>query len=583
MAERSHQVRIMDSVYENAQGVLIWLGLGDPGIDHIFNSLSSFHSNLNYLHWRASAYARKTQAQLAKILEVQAHEAEPFGWHVDSGKARIIRRNRKPQSFHTALLQKLDAQRFERHLMSRTWFHRMWTMQELLLGPTRTFHCGTRQLDGARLLEALRITGLMYNAMYISDDTVYSTLLPSPPDFRKIARFMLLERAWDNYMAWRKGYKKFDRVTHRMLNRPAYDQMQMNLELHDTLAHARVKGASEPRDKIFAMYGLLKRSGIGWSEPDYEVSVEEVYCDATIRRIRHDKSLDVLCQVTGLPSELYLPSWVPDWSDRLQPILPNPASCLASGGSRVDCHFAKDGLFKVYGRPVNRVKVLTTSVLFTANKSGTLSRLDTVMLAWMKKFLHLKDDHRKRSLGEIMSARRLVRFSRVLCFDRPPGRHGDAPAMQMQRIRDYVHLLGSMSGGGTASWFDSWTDLERHLAETPDAKYRSSDVEFGHQSPSRLNKERLRRVMELREQLAVSLAQKAYFEAFDGYLGIASSAIQVGDDIVLLAGLGMPLVVRPVAENLYRMISPAFVDGYMEGQAWQTEQAILHGQTFNFE
>jgi hypothetical protein len=71
----------------------------------------------------------------------------------------------------------------------------------------------------------------------------------------------------------------------------------------------------DPKDKTFALSGLLQELGVDFPAPDYGKSVEDVYREATISSIEQDKSLDILFQTASDHGRPGLQSWVPDWSD----------------------------------------------------------------------------------------------------------------------------------------------------------------------------------------------------------------------------------------------------------------------------
>lgn len=71
---------------------------------------------------------------------------------------------------------------------------------------------------------------------------------------------------------------------------------------------------SDPRDKIFAMLGLIYQNNIS---PDYRVSVESVYTGITAYMIQHCQTMDVLALAGTKGKEFNVPSWVPDWSQNL--------------------------------------------------------------------------------------------------------------------------------------------------------------------------------------------------------------------------------------------------------------------------
>ncbi|KAF3037252.1 hypothetical protein E8E12_007140 [Didymella heteroderae] len=81
------------------------------------------------------------------------------------------------------------------------------------------------------------------------------------------------------------------------------------------LLDARSLNASEPRDKIFALQGMLKTMGARFVAPDYTTPTEKVYTEATEAAIIHDRTLRILTGITGHRKIDKMPSWVPDYSD----------------------------------------------------------------------------------------------------------------------------------------------------------------------------------------------------------------------------------------------------------------------------
>lgn len=73
-------------------------------------------------------------------------------------------------------------------------------------------------------------------------------------------------------------------------------------------------GASDPRDKIFAVRGLLPKT-LDEVVVDYTRPVAAVFISAARRHIESHSNLDILYEATRNPSKLgELPSWALDWS-----------------------------------------------------------------------------------------------------------------------------------------------------------------------------------------------------------------------------------------------------------------------------
>ena len=74
----------------------------------------------------------------------------------------------------------------------------------------------------------------------------------------------------------------------------------------------RSRTATQPEDKAFATYGILRRLGICVPEPNYHRPVSAIYQDLQERILMHYPASINLLVYTGT-SSLAAPSWVPDW------------------------------------------------------------------------------------------------------------------------------------------------------------------------------------------------------------------------------------------------------------------------------
>jgi hypothetical protein len=63
------------------------------------------------------------------------------------------------------------------------------------------------------------------------------------------------------------------------------------------LAATREKAATEPKDKVFALFGVIKELGLDMPLPDYQKSQEQIYTEAAIACIDNNKCLDILFEV----------------------------------------------------------------------------------------------------------------------------------------------------------------------------------------------------------------------------------------------------------------------------------------------
>jgi hypothetical protein len=168
-------------------------------------------------------------------------------------------------------------------LFNRSWFERLWVIQELGVSQEAILLCGGIEISWA-----------------IIEDAAAFILRPNAATPASIRKFLPLMGA--------------HRVTHVALNSVS-DINKKNLL--SVLRHTQGAGCSDPRDKLYAVLGVVEDTQD--VEIDYSKPVEIVYRDWAVKRILRRKSLDVFIACAGSRQTARLPSWVPDlrhsWSN----------------------------------------------------------------------------------------------------------------------------------------------------------------------------------------------------------------------------------------------------------------------------
>ncbi|KAI0139128.1 HET-domain-containing protein [Hypoxylon sp. NC0597] len=159
-----------------------------------------------------------------------------------------------------------DAQRLGlEHLFERRYFFRIWVIQEIAMANGLTLYCGDKGVSWAAL-NAIRIP-----YRYI----------------RTVPWLLQYVQGGTSVMAQPEGL----------------------LELLDATSNC---AASDPRDNVFAVLGLLRDGIFEGLIPDYCLSTEQVYIGiASYLILRHNKT-EILSYPKGRSGSL--PTWVPDWS-----------------------------------------------------------------------------------------------------------------------------------------------------------------------------------------------------------------------------------------------------------------------------
>lgn len=153
--------------------------------------------------------------------------------------------------------------------LSRSWFHRVWMFQEVTLGRSAEVICGSYTVPWQQFIMAnFQDTG--------NNPFQYSGLCPT------------------------------------ILRLPTSGQQHISSFL-ERLADVRSCECDDPRDKVFALFGLFKGMSSSGLVADYSKQVETVYTEVAEYLITSRKSMDVLQAVEPSTTQSDLPSWAPDW------------------------------------------------------------------------------------------------------------------------------------------------------------------------------------------------------------------------------------------------------------------------------
>ncbi|SPO04617.1 related to heterokaryon incompatibility protein [Cephalotrichum gorgonifer] len=280
--ERDSQVLRMADIYQLAHRVVVWLGpeSGDSKL-----ALDT----LGHLGSQAVASKRSTL--------YSSPEANHSDWF----------RSRKTLPFDDRAWVAIH------NLVKRSWFDRLWVIQEIhLANPTAILQCGFDTVPWMQLRVAL---------ICLSN----KVQLPS----------------------------------RELFNRVRYQQsFARNLRpvgMPDLLLLSQINLCANPRDKIYGILGLAPKKIAARIRPQYSLPTAEVYKDAFLVIVDEMKSLTGLlsCNLAGRQTP-NLPSWVPDWS------VPDPPSTVnesfASGRSHPHISFRVPDVLEVAGIHVTTVR-----------------------------------------------------------------------------------------------------------------------------------------------------------------------------------------------------------------------------------
>lgn len=96
---------------------------------------------------------------------------------------------------------------------------------------------------------------------------------------------------------------------------PLYQDHREGTSFIEVRIDLKRRQCDDPRDKVYAILGLLELEKRKIVHPNYALSPKDVYHDATLASVRFTRSLDVFsCAIRPQTTVLDVPSLVPDWT-----------------------------------------------------------------------------------------------------------------------------------------------------------------------------------------------------------------------------------------------------------------------------
>jgi len=321
-----------------------------------------------------------------------------------------------------------------------------------------------------------------------------------------------------------------------------------DIDLLDLLMISRDLGATDPRDKIYALLGLSSHEMI----PDYEATPEHVFNEFALHVIGdaaekiertgidvRDNSGDgavrkalVMLSCAGTSNQnLELPSWVPDWTTDLQsrPLIFDTRFAAGSRRFEVDWHY-ESGL-QLCGKLVD-----TIAIAGKVHLTSDIESDDRALIAeWWREATYIADSRTVRSPG---SFAHLDAF-RALCRDLSLCEHG------YYRIEEHA-----------APDSDGAIRQSKRRASLLDDVGSGEDLSHNARQTLTLGPTRGR-------VLCVTTT---------GYLVLAPHGSQEGDLVYVVLGAPVPLIFRPRSDGAFTLVGEAYVQGIMDGELLVMDQ-----------
>ncbi|KAK4170056.1 HET-domain-containing protein [Cladorrhinum sp. PSN259] len=508
--ERSQQVTMMREIYASAERVFIWLGEDDDSSVGVF-----------------------------EMIQEVATISESDGSGNDEKKERRLHLMRKCSDFFFGLAN------------SRPWFSRVWILQELAMAQQDPLVvCGWRSVSWSVLM------------------SVWKAIAREV--FSEIGMVRFLDRPGDSNSAQQDeptvlGNIKIDVFDDLLQARRSHG----GASLRELLLFSRTSQATDPRDRIYALLGLLAPPET--AEPssipipvDYRKPTWEVYSDAMSHifsrgqgpyflssMFLHGGQAIAPCVPWATPTSLesdslpsYLPSWVPDFTRQTAETTTKPAGVAfhppahnSASGAGTEClngyRLLDKRVLKVEGLIVDTVHEVISMGDSLAQSIQLFPRLESVTQTARHRqpcFQNLKTNV-NALIDQFKSKEPLWRT--LICNKHYLSGYEEAPA----------------------SYEDMYLKLLR------DGKAGSDDV-TGDRN-------------EYERSLEKHVGRRVFLTTKSGFVGTCVPDGRAGDVIAIWFGSPVPFVLRATSDNIgttssdgqtYSLVGAAYVAGIMDGE-----------------
>jgi hypothetical protein len=421
------------------------------------------------------------------------------------------------------------------NLFRRSYWSRVWIIQELASAKDVLFTCGSFFMDYVYFEVAMMPIAYLRTVTQIAredgdDRQDFVHEMPTGPS--SIIGWRLEALMHDEP----GDYGRFTRLEHVRQGKLS--------QLLRMLRQAQVAGfgATDPRDRIYAFLNTARDSNTFNITVDYSKSCSEVYIQFTRAALRRGDVL--ILNMVEHTSQLQLPSWVADWSAKqITPVcLPliqyePPFRASGSTNSIVDLNpTASDNVILVSSFAVDQVETILPISLkmelgidLEPDISSHMNFLETLET--------LLNDHYIKCNGiyATMEARKEAVW-RTPIFDH-----------ESSLFEPVKHLAGDTSR-------QQFEILRGRVSAPPG------------ESEYRWRREASSAYWQTFEGI---VQERVAFVTQRGYLGLGPKDMQTGDLVHIFKGLNLPVILRSRAtgsKGIYQLLGSAYVHGIMYGE-----------------
>ncbi|KAH6699081.1 heterokaryon incompatibility protein-domain-containing protein, partial [Leptodontidium sp. MPI-SDFR-AT-0119] len=549
--ERSSQVQMMATLYEQAELVIVWLGPEDGTVSDAFMALERLGS---------IGRVPRSKQQLEEARAAVSH-ISPWDFYNASHyptKLGIEPINDRQWLSIAALLH-------------RPYFKRVWVIQEISQARKIVLVCGRRRLDWGKLSAALMFLLLTNWGQSLHTELLNGTV--TDPKARVGFETMLAAKTDGGTAAI-----QLVRTREFALGELGKFRLEQLLSTH------RPCLATDPRDKIYSLLGISNLDKPPFSDPekaqclvaDYQLPVEILYTRVMrlLTESRGDLQMLRKRESNRERSLGHLPSWVPDFSVWLvPPYLPGEKFWRANGdwARTSDGRNFDDDKLEVQGQFLGVIEACSIPP-FDVLQTPVWGSIAEVALC-------LKQNSPAVLRGTSIKIETRIEALARTCIADTLGSQTPAPpdllcSQFMKRVATLC-VTGYNWYGDKGRPFDASineprvTPWLRLFKEEPESSaYNSTSLS---QACERIGEGDISDSADYVRQTEVVTGYRIVFRTNNQMLGVGPVDSREGDEAWILAGLSEPVVLRsnqakPQHVKTREFIGGAYIHGVMHGE-----------------
>lgn len=517
--ERNAQVRLMSEIYYEAGRVVIWLGESD---ETTLDGISML------------------QGLERRLTEGRSHKPSKFDFEEPDFEM--------DETWNTESELSLPL----RNILQRPWFSRMWVLQESSLARAAMVLCGHHVITWETL----------FNACF------YLNIAPRTEKFIDTSIVDTMNFVW----AQQSKFGEHDSFRYHLLDRSGYAGLLHLLSLTNQSAES-----TDARDKVYALLGLSREGLNGELAPDYSLSFREAYIKTAKTLIRLTGSIKILSLAEHKKSldDVVLPSWVPDWRRRGETLLETKSPLGFDPG--FDAFYSAAGTTPAI---TNEVPLPDPDVFSAAG-----FRLSTISKVWSVPPALQLLERVPCKLGQgwkcIVACPEFLEDGSEPEQDLAKTHHQyyTFPGGEEAKVETIAEAYGSTLCADLWYFSPRINDLYRRVYFPTMYPRLQQVTREDVADPEWMKAIEFAAGFDWIRHVNRMMVKRKAFRTIDGMMGICPETAQAGDEVVILPGGDVPLILRHIksserelnrrveSSEKWSLIGESYVHGIMDGEA----------------